>query len=92
MGAFAPRVALYIAGIASCVVPYVPGYNQMAFLDNVERVLYEKNPLESVICQVRFPTILRVDSEVPSDFQDRIRGRFPIFSESSDESSLFRRR
>lgn len=60
----------------------------MAFLEDVERVLYEKNPLESVICQVRFPTILRVDSELPSTFQDRIRERFPIFSESSDEEML----
>jgi uncharacterized protein (TIGR04255 family) len=57
----------------------------MAFLSDVERVLYDKNPLESVICQVRFPTILRVDSELPSDFQDRIREPFPIFSDSSDE-------
>src|SRR5438128_2527221 len=57
----------------------------MAFSDDVQRVLYDKNPLESVICQVRFPTILRVESELPSAFQDRIRETFPIFNESSAE-------
>ena len=57
----------------------------MAFLSDVERVLYDKNPLESVICQVRFPTILRVESEIPSNFQDLIRDKFPLFKESSEE-------
>jgi uncharacterized protein (TIGR04255 family) len=59
--------------------------DEMAFLGDVERVLYDKNPLESVICQVRFPTILRVESELPSNFQDRIRENFPLFKESSEE-------
>lgn len=34
-------------------------------------------PLREVICQVRFPTILRIAHEEPVDFQERIRGRFP---------------
>lgn len=35
-------------------------------------------PLEEVICQVRFPPILRIGSEDPSDFQEHVRHRFPL--------------
>lgn len=34
-------------------------------------------PLEEVVCQVRFPIILRIVKEEPSDLQERIRDRFP---------------
>ena len=34
-------------------------------------------PLEEVVCQVRFPTILRVSKESPTEFQEAIRARFP---------------
>lgn len=43
------------------------------------RVIYEINPLEEVICQVRFPTILRIDAEVPAAFQERIRQAYPLY-------------
>ncbi len=45
------------------------------------RVLYLKNPLDEVLCQLRFPAILRIGAEVPAAFQDRIRGSFPIYEE-----------
>ena len=35
-------------------------------------------PLAEVICQVRFPPILRIVREEPSDFQERVRDRFPL--------------
>ena len=38
----------------------------------VDRVIYEKNPLDKVICQARFPTILKIEAEVPSAFQERL--------------------
>lgn len=60
----------------------------MSFLDAFDRVLYDKNPLESVICQVRFPTILRIDSELPSAFQDRIRENFPLFEPAKEEAAI----
>jgi len=44
-----------------------------------ERVIYEVNPLEEVICQLRFPPLLRIESETPVAFQERIRGRFPFY-------------
>ena len=46
-----------------------------------ERVIYRKNPLVQVICQLRFPAILRIDSDLPAEFQERIRGQYPIFRE-----------
>jgi uncharacterized protein (TIGR04255 family) len=46
-----------------------------------EHAIYENNPLEEVICQVRFPPILRIDAEVPADFQDDIRHSYPLFRE-----------
>jgi uncharacterized protein (TIGR04255 family) len=38
--------------------------------------------LEEVICQLRFPTILRIESEVPAAYQERIRRQYPLFRES----------
>lgn len=43
------------------------------------RVFYAKAPLYRVQCQVRFPTILRIESSAPAEFQERIRDTFPLF-------------
>lgn len=43
------------------------------------RVIYSKNPLEQVVCQIRFPAILRISTELPSRFQEAIRGIYPVF-------------
>ncbi|MGH2559382.1 MAG: TIGR04255 family protein [Thermomicrobiales bacterium] len=37
-----------------------------------------KSPLTEVICQVRFPAILRIGTSEPVDFQEAIRARFPM--------------
>ena len=44
----------------------------------VEDIHLVNAPLREVICQVRFPTILRIAHEEPTEFQDRIRARFPV--------------
>ena len=50
-----------------------------------ERVIYKKNPLVEVICQLRFPTILRIDAQAPADFQDRIRSSYPNYQEPTNQ-------
>lgn len=48
------------------------------------RIIFRKNPLDKVICQLRFPPILKIDAEIPADFQEKIRKHFPNFSESTE--------
>lgn len=48
-------------------------------LPNYERVVYSKNPLAEVICQLRFPAILRIEAEVPAAFQESIRNEYPLY-------------
>lgn len=57
----------------------------MAFPDS-ERVIYTKNPLTEVVCQLNFPAILRIDSEPPFRFQEAVRKFFPNFSEAQTTS------
>lgn len=47
----------------------------------VDRVVYAKNPLHEVVCQLRYPTLLRITNEIPAAFQERIRASFPEYSE-----------
>lgn len=41
-------------------------------------VQLDNSPLIEVICQVRFPPILRIANEEPSEFQELIRNDFPL--------------
>lgn len=43
-----------------------------------ERVIFEVNPLAEVVCQLSFPPILRIASELPAEFQERIRQSYPL--------------
>ena len=47
---------------------------------NVNRVQYGKNQLGEVICQLRFPEILTIETNVPAQFQEAIRVQFPHYS------------
>jgi uncharacterized protein (TIGR04255 family) len=47
------------------------------------RVVYTSNPLEEVICQLKFPPILRIDSELPAALQDELRGEYPLLVENA---------
>ena len=51
---------------------------------SVPRVIYHHSPLIQVICQLRFPPILRIDTEIPALLQEDIRGEFPNFTETSE--------
>ena len=55
----------------------------MSFPPDSKRVLYNINPLEQVVCQVRFPPILRITSEEPVRFQELIRDKFPLLEEQN---------
>lgn len=44
------------------------------------RVKYRKNQLGEVVCQLRFPQILTIETNIPADFQEAIREEFPIYS------------
>jgi uncharacterized protein (TIGR04255 family) len=48
----------------------------MQFSD-YERVIYERNPLNEVLCQLRFPAILKITSQQPVEFQEKIRNYYP---------------
>ena len=54
----------------------------MAFPD-VERVIYATNPLDEVICQLRFPPVLKVDAGPPVTFQERICANYPFYKSAS---------
>jgi uncharacterized protein (TIGR04255 family) len=59
----------------------------MPFPDS-PRVIYDRNPLAEVICQFRFPTILRISSADMANFQDKIRAEYPLY-ESKEPSFEF---
>lgn len=44
------------------------------------RFVYKKAPLYEVSSQIRFPAILKIDSEPPASFQDLVRKQFPLYS------------
>ncbi len=52
--------------------------------DRPQRFNYKKNPLAEVICQVRFPRVFQIDSELPVAFHNEIRGDYPL-SELSEQ-------
>lgn len=43
------------------------------------RVIYEINPIDEAVCQLRFPSILKIDAGPPADFQERIRANYPLY-------------
>lgn len=48
---------------------------------NEERCLLQSNQLGEVLCQLRFPEILKIKTEIPSAFQELIREDYPQFSQ-----------
>lgn len=52
------------------------------------KVIFERNALVQVICQLRFQPILRIDTEIPSGFQDGIREQFPNYTEKIESPGV----
>ena len=55
----------------------------MLFSDR-SRSHYRNAPVHEVICQLRFPTILTINSVEPADFQEAIRAEFPQYARRQD--------
>lgn len=51
--------------------------SSMLCFPQVKEVPLGRSPLKEVICQVRFPPLLRIVNEQPVDLQERVRARFP---------------
>ncbi|MBQ9572275.1 MAG: TIGR04255 family protein [Acidaminococcaceae bacterium] len=49
----------------------------------MEHHIYTNNPLLEVVLQLRFPTILKIGTKVPDDFQEAIREDYPSFREGT---------
>lgn len=47
------------------------------------RAVFERNTLVSVICQIRFPKIFKIERDLPVEFQESIRSRYPITEEQN---------
>ncbi|MEG0780607.1 MAG: TIGR04255 family protein [Oscillospiraceae bacterium] len=50
-----------------------------------ERCSYAKSPLHEVICQLRFPTILAIDTAEPAALQEAVRGDFPRYAVQKEQ-------
>jgi uncharacterized protein (TIGR04255 family) len=48
-----------------------------------QRVIYQNNPLDEVICQVRFPPVLRIGMQPPVEFQEDVRCSYPLYEEKT---------
>ncbi len=59
-------------------IPYTEMESSLPFPDS-KRVIFNKNPLAEVICQLRFPPVLEIVSKDPADFQNDIRGEYPLY-------------
>ncbi|MGE0490976.1 MAG: TIGR04255 family protein [Vulcanimicrobiota bacterium] len=57
-------------------------YRVMPFPSS-ERVIYERNPLKEVICDLQFPAILEISSSNPVAFQKVVRKAYPLFSKGT---------
>jgi uncharacterized protein (TIGR04255 family) len=50
-------------------------------LPETNRAIYARNPLAEVAAQLKFPAILKIESEIPAQFQDQIRDRYPRYQQ-----------
>ncbi len=48
-------------------------------ITEAQPVVYRKSPLVQVSCHLTFPTTLKISSQPPVGFQDKVRLEFPLF-------------
>ena len=49
------------------------------------RCIYAKNQLLEVICQLRFPDILKIEAKEPFEFQDAVRADYPQYQKKVEQ-------
>ena len=49
------------------------------------RCVYAHNPLMEVICQLRFPEILKIEAKEPYEFQDAVRAQYPQYAKKVEQ-------
>ena len=54
----------------------------MKMFSNQPREIYKRHMLIEVICQLRFPEILKIEAAEPADFQDAVRQEFPQYGKN----------
>lgn len=54
---------------------------------DAQRCVYHHNCLADVICQLRFPEILKIEANAPVDFQEAVRASFPKYTLRKDAAS-----
>ena len=57
----------------------------MKMFSNQPREIYKRHMLIEVICQLRFPEILKIEAAEPADFQDAIRQEFPQYGKNIEQ-------
>lgn len=50
------------------------------------RVKYKNSPLKEVIFQLRFPTILAINTKEPVELQERLRDAYPMYSDNVEQN------
>ena len=49
------------------------------------RYQYVRSPLVEVICQLRFPAILTINTKEPAEFQEAVRHDFPRYAARKEQ-------
>ena len=50
-----------------------------------DRCQYARSPLVEVICQLRFPAILTINTKEPAEFQEAVRHGFPRYAARKEQ-------
>lgn len=54
---------------------------------NVDSVRYERNFIKTAVCEIRFPTLLELETKRPTDFQKAIRKDYPHYEQQVYENT-----
>lgn len=58
--------------------PLLSALHDLMPFPSTPRAIFEVNPLAEVVCQLRFPPSLKIATEPPADFQQRIGRTYPL--------------